>query len=128
MYLDHLLVLLLPHLIQKCQSLVACLFPSERIQSLHQYLLHTWVSSHPQQFLDNLHELRINIPRECLSGVIGQDSDEHNAIVLNVGFGVVVFGEELSDYVGSFLGGRGGRFASFDNGRKVENFFTLADC
>ena len=33
--------------------------------------------------------------------------------------GVVVFGEELSDHVGSLLGSRWGRFASFDNGREV---------
>jgi hypothetical protein len=124
-YLGHLLVLLLPHLIQLCQALIACLLPLKRIQCLYQYLLHAWIPPYSQQFLDCLDEFGIDISGESLAWVICQNPNEHYAIVLNVRFRGVVFREVLSDHKGSLFGRSGRGLARFDNRWKVENFFAL---
>lgn len=105
MYLDHPLMLLLPHLVQQRESLVIRLGPLKRIQRLHQYLLHAWIPSYPQKFLDRLHELRVHIPGKRLAWIVGEDPDEHYAIVLHVRLRRVVFREVLSDDIGCLLCG-----------------------
>ena len=58
--------------------------------------------------------------------VVGQYTDEHNGIVLDMRAGVVFFGEEGADLSG---GGGCSSWAcdgGLDNGRQVEHFFALS--
>lgn len=112
--LVHLLTLLLPHLVQLRAALVAILLPPERVECLYQYLLDAGISAHPQQLLDGLNKLRIEISSECRPGVVRQDPDQHDGIVLYVWLRVVVLGQELSNEIRSFFGRRRGRFAGLD--------------
>lgn len=127
MQLHHPLVLLLPHLVQQRQSLIVGLLPLKRVQGLYQYLLHTRIPSHSQQLLDCLHELRVHVPRKCLPWIVGQDADEHNAIVLHVRLRRVVFREVLSDDIGCSLCSGRRRLAGFDNRWEVKDFFALLE-
>ena len=69
--------------------------------------------------LDRVRKLLIEVLCEGLARVVGQNSNEHDSVVLNVGPGVVLFREKLAD-----LRRRGLRCIwtgnrRFDNGREV---------
>jgi len=125
MLLNHLLTLLLPHLVQQRQSLIIPLLPLKCIQRLHQYLPNTRIPPHPQQLLNRLHELGVDISRECSARVVRQDPDQHDAIILDVRFRRVVLREVLSDNICCLFCSSRGRLAGFDDGWEVEDFFTL---
>lgn len=105
MDLDHSLMLFLPHLVQLCTSFVLGLVSLESVESFHEDLLDTGIPSNAQELLHRLNELGVKIPGESLARVVGQNSDEHDRIVLYVGFGEVVFGQELSNEVCGLLCG-----------------------
>lgn len=124
-YPVHFVTLLLPHLVQQSQPLVIALRAAEVVERLHQQLLHTQVLPPSRQVLDSLYEFGIDVPGERPARVVGQNADQHDAVVLHVRRCVVVAGQELADQGASFSGGRGRGLAGFDDAREIENFFTL---
>lgn len=60
-----------------------------------------------------------------MTGVVGQDANQHDGIVLDVGRGARRVGEQLTDSNGGFAGGVGAGFGILDYGGEVDKFRTL---
>jgi hypothetical protein len=114
-----------PHAKQRPQVGVICLLQIQRLKRLAQDLLHTLVLAIPQQLLHRVRELLVQVSRERGPGVIGQNADKHDGIVLHVRATVIVLGQELAYLLGGDLGGCGAGFGSFDDNGKVEDLLTL---
>ena len=85
-----LFLLLPPHLDQQPQVLIVALCAFEGVQRLHEHLSNIAILPWPQQLLGSIDKLLINISCEGRTGIIGEDSYEHDGVVLQWGFGPVI--------------------------------------
>lgn len=74
--------------------------------------------------LDRVGELFIQMLGEGRTGVVGQNPDEHDGIVLDMWLGVVFFGEEFANVLGGYLSGDGTCDGGLDDDGEMEHFFT----
>lgn len=68
----------------------------------------------------------VEVLGEGWAWIVGQDADEHNRIILNMGACIVLLGKELANLGGGGGGGLGTGLCSLDDGREVEDFLALA--
>lgn len=118
------MLLLTPHLQQFRQVLIPVALRLQRAQVLAQVVLHVPVAPLPELGLDRGHEFGVNVARERVARVIGQDAHEHDGVVLDVVRGFVWRGEVPANAMGGLLGGVGTAFGSFDDEGQVDEFLS----
>lgn len=83
-------LLLQPHVIQRSQTRIIGLVTRKVVERLSEQLLHAWVPGASQQLLDRFRKLIVEVGGESWSGMVGEDANEHDGIVLSVCILVVV--------------------------------------
>lgn len=66
--------------------------------------MHSIPASVPQQVFGRLGEVLVEVPGEGGAGVVGEDADEHEGIILDIGPRVVVLLEIVAYHIGALLG------------------------
>lgn len=121
-----LLLLLPPHLDQRCQALVVWLVSLERVEGLHQHLADVAVAAVAQQLLGGIEELLVvEVAREGRARVVGQDARQHDGVVLPRRLGRVVAVQELADDARALGGRGGGRLGRLDDRREEGDLVAL---
>lgn len=88
-------------------------------------MLHAQIPPLLQKVLDGSHELGIDVAGEGMTGVIGQNADEHDGIVLHVARGAGWVGQQLADAIRGFLCGVGAGFGIVDDRGEMEVFVSF---
>lgn len=95
------------------------------MQCFAQKVLNTHVSPISQEVLNGCDELRVYVASEGMARIIGQDSNQHDSIVLDTGWGGGWVRQQLANAMGGLLRGIGTGFSALDDGREVDEFFSL---
>jgi hypothetical protein len=67
----------------------------------------------------------VKVLREGWAWVVGQNADEHDRIVLDMGACVILLGKELANLVGGGGSSLGTGLGGFDDSWEMEDFFAL---
>jgi len=115
-----------PHGEEIGQICVVGLFSVQNHHGLAQNLLDARVATVAQDVLDGGYEFGIDVAGKGGAWVIGQDANEHDGIVLNMGSRRVLHGQILADVLGGDGSSGGRRLGSFDNDGQMEDLLALA--
>ena len=117
--------LLGPHLKQDGEVLVVGFCLRKVVERLNEHLADVEVLGAAQQVLAGIGKLGVNVSRKHGTGVLGEDAEEHDGVVLPGSSLVVFLAHEFADEACAFGGGSGGGLGGLDDGRKEEDFIAL---
>ena len=121
----HEALLLAPHGKEEVEVGVGGLVALERVKRFVDQLRDAGVVAVAQQVLDRVGKGLVEVLGKGGAGIVGQDADEHDGVVLHVGPVVVVLGQEDAHLTGGGGGGGGAGNGGLDDGGQVEDFLAL---